>query len=231
MIAIWREARSFGSDLPDRSSVKAWILQRIDAEIMDTVKRKRSEMLKNLLARIVDEDHAALEELRRAVAGDIRKFAEYKGLSRHDAEDVVQDVCIVVWKDASRFRGETAPSAWIMRIARNKINDWWREHGEQRRLSSSLSEFEDGFDDFVDPNPGIDPEKCAENSASLKHISGCLAKLPYKYRDYLIKAYQFELPLKEISQLWRCPEGTIKSGLSTARELMKKCLERRGIAP
>jgi len=63
-----------------------------------------------------------LEDHRGIVVKVARSFA-----TGRDVDDLVQEILVRLWKSASTFRGESAPSTWIYRVALNRALTWQRD--------------------------------------------------------------------------------------------------------
>ena len=102
-----------------------------------------------LLARIVDRDERAVEALYERYSRPLYSLAyQVTGADRF-AQDVVQEVFVAVWKDASRFdptRGALAP--WLFSLARHKAIDLVRREANVRKHTADVDlEFREAPDD------------------------------------------------------------------------------------
>lgn len=129
-----------------------------------------------------------------------------------EAEDIVQETFIKVFKYIDNFRGDSSIYTWIYKIAQNIVKD---------RLSSKISTI-----------PYEDIEFASENTEdiSIKNIDKEILRmeldnLKFIYKQVIILFYFEELSIKEIAAILEEKEGTIKSKLSRARVLLKKALE------
>lgn len=130
-----------------------------------------------------------------------------------EAEDIVQETFIKVFKYIDNFRGDGSIYTWIYKIAQNIVKD---------RLSSKISTI-----------PYEDIEFASENTEdiSIKNIDKEILRmeldnLKFIYKQVIILFYFEELSIKEIAAILEEKEGTIKSKLSRARVLLKKALEK-----
>jgi RNA polymerase sigma-70 factor (ECF subfamily) len=102
-----------------------------------------------LLARIVERDERAVEELYHRFSGPLYSLAYKVTGSDRFAQDVVQEVFVVVWRDASRFdsaRGHVG--SWLFSLARHKAIDIVRREANARRRTADVDlEFEEAPDD------------------------------------------------------------------------------------
>ena len=117
----------------------------------------RTDEERALLKRIGRGDHAALDELYQAYAGPIFSYA-YKMLSRHeDAEEVLQDVFVRIWKKAKYYDGtRSKPFTWSIMITRGLALDRLRKRNKKSALRTlPIDEVE---------------EPCTQNDECITHL-------------------------------------------------------------
>jgi RNA polymerase sigma-70 factor (ECF subfamily) len=174
---------------------------------------------------------ADAELIRRIAGGDEEALASlydhYKSIlfslilrilhSRSEAEDILQDVFIQVWKKAADFdetRGR--PFTWLVTLARSRAIDRLRQLNSRERTAT-----EAGRDA---PEDWTDAEKDAIKSEQSAVIHGALAELPEDQRRTLLLAYFEGLTQTEIAAKLNAPLGTVKtrmrSGMIKLRELL-----------
>ncbi|WP_243394570.1 sigma-70 family RNA polymerase sigma factor [Yoonia maritima] len=160
-------------------------------------------------------DKAAFASLFDHFAPRLKGFIMRSGTGSGQAEEIVQDVMLTVWRKASQFDPARAQvSAWVYQIARNRQIDMIRKEG--RPLPDELNE-----------NPESEPD--ASQIVALEqeagHLKSALTKLARDQREVIEKAYLGELTHQEISSQTGLPLGTIKSrirlGLQRLRHELK----------
>lgn len=154
-----------------------------------------------LLRRLAAEDHEALGEFYDRFAGLVNALALRILRDASDAEDVVQEVFVQVWRQASRFdpaRG--TPEAWLCTMARTRALDRLRRRAARREDPSEVA-------------PGlVEAPRNEETLAVRKALDG----LSPDQRRALELAYYEGLTHSEIAQRLREPLGTIKTRIRTA---------------
>jgi RNA polymerase sigma factor (sigma-70 family) len=162
-----------------------------------------------------DRDHQAFGALFDFFAPRLKGFIMRTGTSAHQAEEIVQDVMLTVWRKAALFDPHRAQvSAWIYQIARNRQVDILRK--ERRPVPEELHEPE-----------GAEPD--ASQVLALEQetdrLKTALARLKDEQREIVEKAYLGELTHQEISKQTGLPLGTVKSrirlGLDRLRHELK----------
>jgi len=160
-------------------------------------------------------DKQAFAQLFDHFAPRLKGFVMRGGTSAGQAEEIVQDVMLTVWRKAALFDPERAQvSAWVYQITRNRQIDVARK--ENRPIPEELreaSECEEDASQIV----GVEQE-----AAQLREA---LNNLTTDQRAVIEQAYLGELSHSEISKSTGLPLGTIKSrirlGLNRLRQELK----------
>jgi len=156
-----------------------------------------------LLAAIAGRDKGAFAVLFERYAGRIKGFMMRSGASAQDADEIVQDVMVSIWRRAASFDPARAGAAtWIFAIARNRRIDLIR------RASRPAPDPEDPLFQ-PDPEPdGLDTLAQAEQEA---RVRAGLATLAPEQRAVLVAAFYEGLSQSEIALAHNLPLGTVKS--------------------
>lgn len=134
---------------------------------------------------------------------------------REEAEDIVQETFVRVFRKIEEFRGESGLYTWIYTIALNLSRDRLR-----KRMDFSIFENER----ICNINSEIHIEKVIDRDLLKRELD----EIPPIYREVLVLFYFEELSVKEISQLLDEKEGTVKSKLSRGRNILKESLLKGG---
>jgi RNA polymerase sigma-70 factor (ECF subfamily) len=108
--------------------------------------------------------------------GVLFKVVRAYAFARQDQEDLFQELATQVWLSIPGFKGNSAPSTWIYRVALNTAISWSRKELRHRHKNDSL----DGAEAALElGNAGIDPrlEWLYEQIAQLGEIDRSLALL------------------------------------------------------
>ncbi|TKZ18003.1 sigma-70 family RNA polymerase sigma factor [Shimia litoralis] len=156
-------------------------------------------------------DKAAFSELFDYFGPRLKGFVMRSGMSAAQAEEVVQDVMLTVWRKADLFDPHRAQvSAWIYQIARNRQIDVIRK--EKRPVPEELRE---------DPEVEPDASQILAVEQEAGKLKDALARLNENQRVILEKAYLGELTHQEISAQTGLPLGTIKSRIRLGLERLR----------
>lgn len=139
----------------------------------------------------------------------------------HISEDITQEVFIKIYRNLSKFRGDSGIYTWIYRITINTI----RTHASKEkavRNKFSFDYMEDAPDDFWDEDKLIEG---IQNSSVISLIQ----KLPDRYKEVLILYYYQDIRVEDISSIVNEPVGTVKSKLYRGRSMLRDMLIKEGV--
>jgi RNA polymerase sigma-70 factor (ECF subfamily) len=144
-----------------------------------------------------------------------------------DAEDVTQEVFLIVYKALPSYKPERAGlRTWLTRLTVNACRAQRR-----RNFLSRLWQRGEAYDsaalDVVDLSLLGAPEDHALQNEMRGILAEALAKLRHEHRTALVLHYYLDLPCQEIARILDCPEGTVYSRLYYARRTIQAHLERR----
>ncbi|WP_237155068.1 RNA polymerase sigma factor [Oryzibacter oryziterrae] len=173
--------------------------------------------LEYLLHRISKGDQRAFALLYRLTSaklfGLILRICRDRGL----AEDVLQDTCVRIWRNAPLYSAQSGrPITWMAAIARHAAIDALRSRNvRDARLTdgddAQLAAVPDLVGGAVDP---MDREA----------LRRCLGQLDAEQRDCVLLAYHEGLSREELAERFTRPVGTIKTWLHRALNQLKSCL-------
>jgi len=162
-------------------------------------------------------DRQALAELVRDYERPIFNAA-YRILGNpDDAADVTQTVFMRAFERLDQYNPEYKFFSWIYRIAVNEAIN-------QRSRSKNLQTFED--EDIPD---SANPEDAVDADSLSKIIQAGLMELQEDYRVVVVLRHFSDMSYRDISDVLRIPEKTVKSRLYSARQLMKTQLMEQGV--
>jgi RNA polymerase sigma-70 factor (ECF subfamily) len=171
--------------------------------------------MNDLVRRAQAGDSDAFAELYRANVGRVHALCLRLAGDAHDAAELTQDVFIRAWESLAAFRGESALSSWLHRLAVNAFLGARRTTGRRERRVMSVAEpavLERGGEGSS-PGSGLDLERA---------IAGLPrgARLVFVLHD--VEGYQHE----EIARMTGIASGTSKAQLFRARRLLREALAR-----
>ena len=148
------------------------------------------------------------EKLLSDVSSGVERFVRYRLPSQTDADDVLQEVYLSAYRKFSGLKNKDAFKPWIISIARNKCNDYFRTKAAQMEISiEELSQQE---------------LSAGRLGISVVHtVRETLDRLGDKDKQILYLYFWKELPQTEIAKILDIPVGTVKSRLHTAKQHFK----------
>ncbi len=144
----------------------------------------------------------------------LHRFVKFKIANKHDAEDIIQEVCLNATMKFESLKNTSAFKAWLISIANHKCNDYYRQKSKNMNISlESLSEtaLTTGRLGFTEQNIVLDT----------------LEVLGDKEKEILYLYFFKNLPQEEISKRLSLPLGTVKSRLHYAKEKFKEHYPRK----
>jgi len=157
----------------------------------------------------------AFEALYRRHAGRVLAVCLRLTGERGRAEEAVQDVFVRVWERLTSFRGESAFTSWLHRLAINTVLQGMRS--DRRRVARvALGEDEELDGAAATPSP-------VEERIDLEEA---LARLPEQARTVVVLHDVEGFTHEEIAVMTGVAAGTVRSQLSRARRILLQWLER-----
>lgn len=153
-------------------------------------------------------DNRSFEMLVTAQTDTMYRVSMSMLRNEQDAQDAVQEAILLAYRGRNKLRHEEYFGTWLIRILINVCKKELR----QRTRRADIGE---GLPDIASrDNPYISVE-----------IGEAIDSLPEKIRITVVLFYIEDYSVKEIKDILRIPEGTVKSRLSKGRALLKDMLE------
>ena len=163
-------------------------------------------------ARVARGDARALAALYQRHAGRVKALALRILGSPPEAEEIVQETFVEVWRRAGQYElGRGAVRAWITTIARSRAIDRLRSRGVGERSVAALAH------EDRQPTPAT-PLENVEQRAERERVAQALAELPDAQRRVIELAYFEGKSQREIAESTGEPLGTVKTRVRLAME-------------
>ncbi len=148
----------------------------------------------------------------------VRAFIRRLVPSRSDADDILQEVAIVLWDKFDEFRADGDFKSWACGIARFKVLSWLRDRGRDRLVLDN---------DVVE----LIAEDSLQIESQLEHqrnaLETCFEEIPTAERNLLAKAYRRDLKIKDVAQASGRSVGGFYQWLHRMRKLLFECITRK----
>jgi len=174
-----------------------------------------------LLTRALAGEEPAFLALYQRLKGGIFRYAFYMTGSRTAAEEVTQEVFLMLLKEGGSYRenrGEVG--AFAFGITRNLVRRIERRERAYEPLPG---------DDMLDNLAGSDEREPlaaqVARSQVTARVQAAIASLPDHYRQPVVLCDLCELSYEEAAQRLRCAVGTVRSRLNRAHHLLAQKLE------
>lgn len=125
-----------------------------------------------------------------------------------DANDILQNVFIKVWKNLASFREESNLYTWLYRIGTNEALTWIEQ--QKRRASVSLGDGEGFFSDRLAAQADFNPNTIEWKLQQALHL------LPEKQRLVFSLRYYDEMPYHDMSDVLGTSVGALKASYHQA---------------
>ncbi|MGA8854650.1 MAG: RNA polymerase sigma factor [Christiangramia sp.] len=170
--------------------------------------------IKNLIHQCKRNDRTAQEQLYRLYAAKLFGLCLKYSDNRQEAEDNLQDGFVTIFAKISQFNHNGSFEGWLKRIL---INTCLQKHRQQKMYEitneTNLREEEE--------------VEIESDDLSVDFLLSCVQELPNRYRQvfnlYVLDGHSH----KEIAGLLKISEGTSKSNLARARQVLKDKIEKK----
>jgi RNA polymerase sigma factor (sigma-70 family) len=152
------------------------------------------------LGRRLADDPAALEECYQQLGPMVLSYLR-RLVPPDDAEDVLQQSFLDVWRSRDRYDPDRPLAPWVLDIARKRAIDHLRR---QARRGGDLAT-------MAPETPPVEPGSFADTYAEAEVMRDALAALPAEQREALLLGYFADLTQRQIASHLGVPLGTVKA--------------------
>lgn len=129
-------------------------------------------------------------------------------LNPSDAEDVLQDTFMKYYSSDKEFENESHIKAWLIRVTINRARDLSSSFWRKNKVA---------WEEYMDTLVFEEPED--------GRLFEAVMRLPEKYRTVIHLFYYEGYSVKEIAEILKRPENTVKSHLGRGRKFLKNMLK------
>jgi RNA polymerase sigma-70 factor (ECF subfamily) len=188
-----------------------------------------TDQLAEVIARAREKEPAAFDALVEIYATRLYGYFYRLTGSRHDAEDLLQELFVRLVRMIGRYEHDGRFDGWLFRIATNLVRDRVRRARQVKVVRWEPvpgAELEEADPLASRPDPlACDPRDRLERSEQVDCMQRALARLPEAEREVLLLRHFSQLSFREIAELMGTPLGTALArahrGLARLREMME----------
>lgn len=183
---------------------------------MEAETRRETEENLALIVRCQEGDPSSFETLFYVYRDDVFRFAYLVVRDSNQAQDVVQESFLKIYRSIERFQFRSSFRSWLYRIVVNEAVTLLR----RKKLKEILGLGTEG--ELNEPvGREWQPEEAAIESEMRSTLKWAIAQLDPLHRSVVVLKYYHEFSDTEIAQVMGCPPGTVKSRLHRAKELIR----------
>lgn len=181
----------------------------------------------SLVARCLAGEDTAWEEMVKMHTRRVYALCYRFTGSDAEAQDLTQEVFLRVFRSLKSFRaGQGTFVVWLARLTRNLLIDHYRRT-RQERLTDSIESQLGVLGEPQQMGGRTDSRLAGREAGEL--LQAALGKLSPELRETLILRDLQEMEYREIAQVLKVPEGTVKSRLNRGRAELARILRRQGV--
>ncbi len=188
----------------------------------------RLDLDSSLVDRCLRGDEAAWEDLVKLHTRRVYSICYRFTTKDSEAQDLTQDVFLRVFRTIGSFRsGEGSFVVWLTRLTRNLLIDHYRRT-KQDRATDSIEEQLPVLEERTAMSSRTDGLLAGREASEV--LQAALRKLSPELRETVILRDLEELEYREIAEVLRVPEGTVKSRLNRGRAELARLLRKQRVS-
>jgi|SaaInl8_200m_RNA_FD_contig_41_753455_length_1674_multi_10_in_0_out_0_2 RNA polymerase sigma-70 factor (ECF subfamily) len=168
------------------------------------------------------QDMNSMEQLINIFYQDIYRLVLYRTYSKMDAEDITQEIFMQSVKKIKYLKDTKKFKAWLYRIALNRVIDFHKKKKILSFCGMFLEINTQTNDDQIFSKPCNYPEKIVLKKEFWQQLNSFTKQLSKKEREIFLLRFVDLLEIKDISQVLKKNENTIKTHLYRALKKFRK---------
>lgn len=185
-----------------------------------TNKQPNNEL--ELIQKLKAGDSAAFETLFGLYAGKLFYFVNKYLDLKEEAEEIVQDVFLNLWKHKKEIRSEKAFKSYLYQIALNNIRNYFNKKLVQEKHKQLIAQ-----------NYLFEKESDADKldyESVIKKVDQLIDQLPPKRKEIFLLSRKEGLDISEIANYLNISEATVKNQITSAVAFLKKAAKESGLS-
>jgi len=171
------------------------------------------ELVRNWIVALKGDDAEAFNKLFGQYAKRLYYFSFGYLKSKHEAEEIVQDVFFKIWENRKSLNPDLSFKAYLFKIAYRRINEVFRKLAQEQNFRHEV--ILNSFDQDNNLNERTDYHSL------LELVETIVGNLPPRQKDIFIKRKQQGMSVKEIAQFLGIAPKTVENHLTEALKTIK----------
>lgn len=155
----------------------------------------------------------------------MRYIRRISAATQEDAEDLLQEIFVKVYRNLNDFDPDLKFSSWIYRIAHNQVISSWRK--TKSRPQVVKFEADEDFLKFIASD--VDLARDTERKFTGEQVRKTINDLDEKYKEVLVLKFLEGKDYQEISDILEKPLGTVATLINRAKKQFRKISEKNGV--
>lgn len=177
-----------------------------------------------LVARAKSGDDEAFAQLMQDNEKRIYNLTLRMTGNPEDAMDLAQEAFLNAWRGLKFFKGDSAFSTWVYRLASNACIDFLRRQKRRRDICAPMPAYQEDDSQPDIPDDRFQPEQELERQELRQTVLQGLEQLSLEHRQVLVMREINGLSYQEIADVLDLEAGTVKSRIARARISLRKIL-------
>jgi RNA polymerase sigma-70 factor (ECF subfamily) len=157
---------------------------------------------RDLVRSAQQHDGEAFAQLYDKYFNKIYRYVAFKVGNKAEAEDMAQQVFVSALQNISSFKWRNIPfSAWLFRIAHNKVVDYLRKKSRQATVPL----------EGIQVVSASDPQRTAELRLDIEWLKAATGELTAAQREVITLRFAGDLPIAQVAQIMGKSQGAVKA--------------------
>ncbi len=150
----------------------------------------------------------------------ILRFSHIYAHAAEDREDLFQEIIFQLWKSWPSFKGNSAVSSWIYKIALRVAIRFSTNNRKRRQPQVTLHGIQQEFINQEESQAGVEQQEI------LQHLRGCISTLNDMER-LIVALYLEDLPYRDISDILGISENLVAVKMKRLKLKLSNCIKER----
>jgi RNA polymerase sigma-70 factor (ECF subfamily) len=197
------------------SSIRYIVGRVVENQAIARTKEIEESDVRSLVEKAAHGDIESFGELYGIYLDRIYRYVFYQVSNSTIAEDLTEEIFLKAWEGIKKFKWRGPPFlAWLYRIARNHIIDYFRTSRQQQTLDEELEDEDNS------------PEQEAGDRQTQRMLSRAILSLPQQQRQIILLKFIEGLENCEIAQILRKSQGAIRIAQMRALDALRQRLKK-----